>query len=104
MEVEGTVFDSDAKASVNFELGTNDIGELGEAWTPVDPAPCVGDQSAAVARVVTDGTSNFHLHVQDDNVYLVVRLAVAQEAAMDQQGLTDMATEMASSYLENWRG
>lgn len=103
LEVESTVFDTDAMASVNFELGTGDIGEKGEAWTPVDPAPSVGDESAAVARVVADETSNFHLHVQDDNVYLVVRLSVAPDAALDQQGLTDLATQLASAYLENWR-
>jgi hypothetical protein len=103
LEVEGTVFDSDAKASVNFELGTGDIGEMGEAWTTVDPAPAIGDQSAAVARVVTDGTSNYHLHIQDDNVYLVVRLSVAQDAALDQQGLTDLTSDIATSYLERWR-
>jgi hypothetical protein len=103
LEVEGTVFDSDPKASVNFELGTNDLGEMGEAWTPVDPAPAIGDQSAAVARVVTDGTSNYHLHVQDDNVYMVVRLSVAQDAALDQQELTDLTSAIATSYLERWR-
>lgn len=103
LEVEGTVFETDAKASVNFELGTGDIGETGEAWTLVDPAPSIGDQSAAVARVVTDGTSNFHLHVQDDNAYVVVRLSVSKDAALDQQGLTDLAVELANGYLENWR-
>lgn len=104
LEVESTVFDSDAKASVNFELGTSDIGELGEAWTLVEPAPEIGDQSAAVSRVPEDGgTSNFHLHVQDDNTYMVVRLSVAEEAGMDQQGLTELALAIANGYLENWR-
>ncbi|MCC3763853.1 hypothetical protein K3N28_12330 [Glycomyces sp. TRM65418] len=103
LEVEGMVFDSDAKASVNFELGTGDIGEMGEAWTPVDPAPSVGDESAAVARVVAEGTSNYHLHVKDDNVYVVVRLSVAPDTAVDEQGLTDLATELANAYLERWQ-
>jgi hypothetical protein len=103
LDIEGTVFDSDARASVNFELGTRDIGEAGEALTLVDPAPSIGDESAAVARVVADGTSNFHLHVQDDNVYLVVRLSVAPDAGLDQQGLTDLTTELANAYLQNWR-
>ncbi|MBO3733662.1 hypothetical protein [Glycomyces niveus] len=104
LEVESTVFDSDAKASVNFELGTSDIGELGEAWTLVEPAPEIGDQSAAVSRVPEDGgTSNFHLHVQDDNTYTVVRLSVAEDAGMDQQGLTDLALAIANGYLANWR-
>lgn len=100
LEVEGTVFDSDAKASVNFELSTGDMADL---WTPVDPAPEIGDQSAAVARVVTDGTSNYQLHLQDDNVYLVVRLSVSKDTAMDEQGLTDLTTALANAYLENWR-
>lgn len=103
VEFDSTVYDSDAKASVNFELDTGGLGEQGEALAPVDPAPAIGDQSAAVARVVTDGTSTFHLHVQDDNVYLVVRLSVAKEAALDQQGLADLTTELANAYLENWR-
>jgi hypothetical protein len=103
LEIEGTVFDTDAKASVNFELGTRDLAESGEAWTVVDPAPSIGDQSAAVARVPEDGTSNFYLHLQDDNVYVVVRLSVSQDAGLDQQGLTDLTTEIANSYLENWR-
>jgi hypothetical protein len=103
LEVESTVFDTDAKASVNFELGTSDIGELGEAWTLVEPAPEIGDQSAAIARVPEGETSNFHLHVQDDNAYVVVRLSVSKDAALDQQGLTDMALAIANGYLENWR-
>ncbi|THV22031.1 hypothetical protein [Glycomyces paridis] len=103
LEIEGTVFDTEAKASVNFELGTREIGELGEAWTAVDPAPEVGDENAAVARVVADGTSNYHLHVHDDNVYMVVRLSVAKDAELDEQGLTDLAAGLAATYLENWR-
>ncbi|WP_091052676.1 hypothetical protein [Glycomyces sambucus] len=103
LEVEGTVFDSDAKASVNFELGTGELGELGDLWTPVDPAPAVGDQAAAVARVVTDGTSNYQLHLQDDNVYLVLRLSVAKEAGVDEAALTEMTTQLAEAYLANWR-
>ncbi|MFG3341981.1 hypothetical protein [Glycomyces sp. NPDC048151] len=104
VEVESTVFDTDAKASVNFELGTGDIGELGEAWTLVEPAPEIGDQAAAVARVPSGETSNFHLHVQDDNSYTVVRISVSPDAAMDQQGLNDLALEIANGYLANWRG
>jgi hypothetical protein len=102
VEVESMVLDSDAKASVNFELGTGDLGEQ-EAWTLVDPAPSIGDQSAAIARVPEDGTSNFHLHVQDDNSYTVVRISVGADAAMDQQGLQDLALAIANGYLENWR-
>ncbi|MDA1362455.1 hypothetical protein O1R50_22715 [Glycomyces luteolus] len=102
VEVESMVLDSDAKASVNFKLGTGDIGEQ-EAWTLVDPAPSIGDQSAAVSRVPEEGTSNFHLHVQDDNSYTVVRISVTEDAAMDQQGLTDLALAIANAYLENWR-
>ncbi|RRR99078.1 hypothetical protein [Glycomyces terrestris] len=103
LEVDGTVFDSDAKASVNYELGTGELGDLAELWTPVDPAPAVGDQSAAVARIVTDGTSNYQLHLQDDNVYLVLRLSVAKEAGVDEAALTEMTTQLAEAYLENWR-
>lgn len=103
LAVDGEVFDTDAKASVNYELGTTDIGAQGETWTLVEPAPEVGDQSAAIASVREGQTANFHLHVQDDNAYVVVRLAVSPEAAMDQQGLTDMAMEIANGYLENWR-
>jgi len=104
LEVESTAFDSDAKASVNFELGTKDIAEMGEAWTLVDPAPSVGDQAAAVARVPADGgTANFHLHVQDDNSYTVVRLSVSGDAGLDEAGLADLATQIANGYLEHWR-
>lgn len=103
MEVEGTVFDTEAKAGVNFELGTRELGEMGEAWAVVDPAPEIGDETAAIARVVVDGTSNYHLHVHDDNVYMVVRLSVAPGANLDEQGLTDLATSLATAYLENWR-
>ncbi|MCD0447552.1 hypothetical protein LO763_28445 [Glycomyces sp. A-F 0318] len=103
LKIEGTVFESDARASVNFELSTGEIAEMTDQWVPVDPAPEIGDQSAAVARVVSDGTSNYHLHLQDDNVYLVVRLAVAKDTPMDEQGLTDLTTALASAYLENWR-
>ncbi|WP_205324357.1 hypothetical protein [Glycomyces sp. YM15] len=102
VEVDSMVLDSDAKASVNFELGTGDIGEQ-EAWTLVDPAPSIGDQSAAIARVPEEGTSNFHLHVQDDNSYTVVRISVSGDTAVDQQGLTDLAVAIANAYLENWR-
>lgn len=103
LEVDGTVFETDARASVYFELGTSDVGEPGAAWTLVEPAPEIGDQSAAVARVPEGETANFHLHVQDDNAYVVVRLSVSPDAALDQQGLTDMALEIANGYLENWR-
>jgi hypothetical protein len=103
LAIEGMVFESDTLASVNFELDTGEIGEMVDPWTPVDPAPEIGDQSAAVARVVSDGTSNYQLHLQDDNVYLVVRLAVSKDTAMDEQGLTDLTTALANTYLENWR-
>ncbi|WP_133884163.1 hypothetical protein [Glycomyces sp. NRRL B-16210] len=103
LEVEGTVFDTEAKASVNFELGTREIGDMGEAWTLVEPAPEIGDETAAVARVVAGGTSNYHLHIHDDNVYMVLRLSVAPGADLDEQGLTDLASQLAASYLENWR-
>lgn len=104
LEIEGTVFDSDSKASVNFDLGTREIGEMTEPWTVVDPAPAVGDQATAVARIPEEpGTSNYQLHLQDDNVYLVVRLSVAEGAGLDQQGLTDLTTALANAYLENWR-
>jgi hypothetical protein len=103
LEVEGTVFDSDAKASVNFELGTGELAEMGDLWTPIDPAPQIGDQATAVARVVTDGTSNYQLHLQDDNVYLVLRLSVAKEAGVDEASLTEMTTQLAEAYLANWR-
>ena len=76
---------------------------MGEAWTLVDPAPEVGDETAAVARVVVDGTSNYHLHIHDDNVYMVLRLSVAPGAGLDEQGLTDLASALATAYLENWR-
>ena len=35
--------------------------------------------------------------------YVVVRLSVSTDAALDQQGLTDMALAVANGYLENWR-
>jgi hypothetical protein len=104
LQIESTAFDSDPKASVNFELGTKDITEKGEAWTLVDPAPSLGDQAAAVARVPDDGgTVNFHLHVQDDNSYTVVRLSVTGDAGLGQEDLVDLATQIANAYLENWR-
>jgi hypothetical protein len=56
-----------------------------------------------VARVVTDGTSNYQLHLQDDNVYLVLRLSVAKEAGVDEASLTEMTTQLAEAYLANWR-
>ncbi|MEU5875802.1 hypothetical protein AB0A73_30100 [Glycomyces sp. NPDC047369] len=103
LEIDGTVFDTDAKASVNYELGTGELGDMAELWTPVDPAPAIGDQAAAVARVVTDGTSNYQLHLQDDNVYLVLRLSVSKDAGVDEAALTDMTTQLAEAYLANWR-
>ncbi|MQM28949.1 hypothetical protein GFD30_25790 [Glycomyces sp. NEAU-7082] len=103
LEVDGTVFDSDAKASVNFEMGAGELSEMAELWTPIEPAPSVGDQAAAVARIVSDGTSNYQLHIQDDNVYLVVRLSVAKEAGIDEATFTDLTTQLAEAYLANWR-
>lgn len=103
LEVDGTVFDSDAKASVNFEMGTGELSEMADLWTPVDPAPSIGDQATAVARIVSDGTSNYQLHIQDDNVYLVLRLSVAKEAGIDEATFTELTTQLAESYLANWR-
>ncbi|SDE42267.1 hypothetical protein SAMN05216270_1215 [Glycomyces harbinensis] len=104
LKIESTVFDSDSMASVNFDLGAREISEMVEAWTPVDPAPEIGDQSAAVSRVPEEGgTTNYQLHLQDDNVYMVVRLAVAEDGGMDAQSLTEMTTALANAYLENWR-
>lgn len=102
LEFEALSFDSDGKASVNFELGAREVAELTDSWTQVDPAPEVGDQAAAVAAVVDEGTSNYQLHVQDDNVYLVVRLALV-DSGLDQQGLTDLTVELTDSYLAAWR-
>ncbi|WP_157930737.1 hypothetical protein [Glycomyces xiaoerkulensis] len=101
LEYEGTVFDSDAKASVNFELGAREVAEMTDPWTVIEPAPELGAQAAAVARVVEEGTSNYQLHLQDGNVYLVVRLSVV-DSGMDEQGMTDLATELAGSYLDAW--
>ncbi|PRY54151.1 hypothetical protein [Glycomyces artemisiae] len=103
LTIEGSVYESDAMASVNFDLGTGDMSEMPELWTIVDPAPSVGDEAAAISRVVTDGTSNYQLHVQDDNAYLVVRLAVSKDAGVDEAALTDMTTQLAEAYLANWR-
>jgi len=103
LTIEGSVYESDAMASVNFDLGTRDLGEMPELWTVVDPAPAVGDEAAAVARVVTDGTSNYQLHVKDANAYVVVRLAVSKDAAVDEAALTDMTMQLAEAYLANWR-
>jgi hypothetical protein len=103
LEVDGMVFDSDAKASVNFELGKGELDGMGELWTPVDPAPSIGDQATAVSRIVADGTSNYQLHLQDDNVYLVLRLSLAKEAGIDEAAFTELTTQLAESYLANWR-
>ncbi|MCH7232979.1 hypothetical protein L0U85_19280 [Glycomyces sp. L485] len=102
LEFEGIAFESDAKASVNFELGAREVSEMADPWTPVEPAPEIGDQSAAVARAVEQGTSNYQLHLQDDNVYLIVRLSVV-DSGLDQQGLTDLTSELAGSYLAAWK-
>lgn len=102
LEFEAVSFETDARASVNFELEAAQIAELTDSWTQVDPAPEIGDQTAAVAAAVDEGTSNYHLHVQDDNVYLVVRLALV-DSGLDQQGLTDLTVELADSYLAAWR-
>lgn len=102
LEFEALSFESDGKASVNFDLGAREVAELTDSWTQVDPAPEVGDQAAAVAAVVDEGTSNYQLHVQDDNVYLVMRLALV-DSGLDQQGLTDLAVELTDSYLASWR-
>ncbi|HEU5128468.1 MAG TPA: hypothetical protein VFU12_10810 [Glycomyces sp.] len=102
LEFEALAFESDGKASVNFELGAREVAELTDSWTQVDPAPEVGDQAAAVAAVVDEGTSNYQLHVQDDNVYLVVRLALV-DSGLDQQGLTDLTAGLTDDYLAAWR-
>ncbi|WP_026932159.1 hypothetical protein [Glycomyces tenuis] len=102
LEFEAVSFETDARASVNFELEAGQLAELTDSWTQVDPAPEVGDQAAAVAAVVDEGTSNYHLHVQDDNVYMVVRLALVG-SGLDQQGMTDLSVQLADSYLAAWR-
>ncbi|WP_460499248.1 hypothetical protein [Glycomyces tarimensis] len=102
LEFEGVSFESDAKASVNFELGAREVSEMAEPWTAVEPAPEIGDQAAAVVRVVDEGTSNYQLHVQDDNVYLILRLSVV-DSGLDQQGLSDLSVALTSSYLNAWR-
>ncbi|MEU6858315.1 hypothetical protein AB0B28_05490 [Glycomyces sp. NPDC046736] len=105
LEVETTVYETDARASVSYELSTREIGEMVSPWTLVEPAPEVGDEAAAVVRIPEEGgTSNYQLHLQDDNVYLVVRLSLADGAGLDQQGLTDLTSELAQSYLDNLRG
>ncbi|WP_199039475.1 hypothetical protein [Glycomyces salinus] len=102
LEFESTVFESDAKAGVNFDLGYGQVSESEETWAVVDSAPDVGDQSAAVARVVDEGTSNYQLHVQDGNVYLVVRLSIV-DSGLDEAGLGELSAELADSYLSAWR-
>ncbi|WP_460546545.1 hypothetical protein [Glycomyces halotolerans] len=102
LEFDGTVFESDAKAGVNYELGAGEVAEMADPWTVIEPAPAIGDQAAAVSRVVEEGTSNYQLHLQDDNIYLVVRLSVV-DSGLDQQGMTDLAMELATSYLDSWQ-
>lgn len=102
LEFEAVSFSSNDKAAVNYELGAREVAELTDSWSQLDPAPEVGDQAAAVASVVEEGTSNYQLHLQDDNVYLVVRLALV-DSGLDQQGLTELTVELADSYLAAWR-
>lgn len=102
LEFEAVSFSSNDKAAVNYELGAREVAELTDSWSQLDPAPEVGDQAAAVASVVEEGTSNYQLHLQDDNVYLVVRLALV-DSGLDQQGLTELTVELTDSYLAAWR-
>ncbi|WP_156926105.1 hypothetical protein [Glycomyces arizonensis] len=100
LEFEAVSYDSDARASVSFEMST---GGITGSWTQVDPAPEIGAQAAAVVAIPDDGgTSNYQLHVQDGNVYLIVRLALV-DSGLDQQGLTDLTVQLADSYLAAWR-
>ena len=102
LEFESTVFESDAKAAVNFDLGYGQVSDSEETWTTVESAPEVGEQSAAVSRVVDEGTSNYQLHVQDGNVYLTVRLAIV-DSGLDEAGFGELARQLAESYLSAWR-
>lgn len=102
LEFEAVSFETDARASVNFELEASQIAELTDSWEQVDPAPEVGDQAAAVAAAADEGTSNYQLHLQDDNVYMVVRLALV-DSGLDQEGLTELTVQLADSYLAAWR-
>lgn len=102
LEFEGWVFESDAKAGVNFDLGYNQVSESEETWAVVESAPSAGDQSAAVSRVVDEGTSNYQLHVQDGNAYLIVRLSIV-DSGLDEAGLGELSAQLAESYLSAWR-
>lgn len=101
VDFEGVAYESNERASVSYELEARKVADMSAPWTVVEEAPEVGAESAAVARIAEEGTSNYQLHLQDENAYLVVRLSVV-DSDLDEQGLGELAAELASSYLTAW--
>jgi hypothetical protein len=100
LEFDATVFDSDAKARVNYDLGVRGLADL-EAWSDTDAPELPGETTAVVRAAEGDGTSNYQIHLQDGNVYLVVRLALSG-SGLDEQGLGDLAGDLTGRYLDAW--
>ncbi|QSB06018.1 hypothetical protein [Natronoglycomyces albus] len=101
VDLESTVFGADARARTNHDMSTRNLAEE-TGWDLYD-SPDLGNNTVAAVRSwsAETGSSNYQVHVQDANMYLVLRLSVYSEVSDEE--LSESANAIVESYLLNWR-
>jgi len=106
VEVSSTVFSRDAGAKNEFRDAAEEAEEAATDTRVYAEVDGPGTDAFTVARTwQTDtGSADFSLYLYDANAYLHVRVTIYSVDEVSDSEVAAHATEVATTYLDNWRG